>query len=97
MSVSLAEQFFPTLYKEGKSGGENPAQEAVTFARYGMELSTGLGATILDRLNRRNFETGDPEGFLAVKRDRMLAMLSLRAGKLRASLSRRHSLQAIYT
>ena len=75
MSESLAELFFPTLYNKAKSDGEKIPSETVSIMRDGLIFSTGFGAAAWERLQERDPETGEPVGYLAVKRDQVAQRL----------------------
>jgi hypothetical protein len=79
--MTLANEFFPKL-SGGNSGGERLVKEGTKIVSDASEAAMIPGAKIWERLNRRNPQTGAPEGAVAIMKERMFRMFTLRARKM---------------
>lgn len=81
--MSLAQEFFPTLYEKGKSGGDILTKEALRSFGDALKVAMAPGEKAWESLSRTDPETGAPIGYLAIKKERLVRkMLSLRTRKI---------------
>lgn len=72
----LSEEIFGNFYEKGKSGGGGDlAKETTALMQDSLTGSTAWGATVWERLNERDEETGAPVGYLAIKREQLTRRL----------------------